>query len=79
MHELKLIVDLYYEGGLEMMNKSVSDTAEYGGYSRGTRVITETVKKEMNKILEVVGKKLRNMMSWLDTSAKNTEPVSAEV
>ena len=114
MHELKLIVDLYYEGGLEMMNKSVSDTAEYGGYSRGTRVITETVKKEMKKILEevqsgafarewiaeceagwpnmsalrsksrnrpveVVGKKLRKMMSWLSTSAKDTEPVSAEV
>jgi len=54
LHELKLIVDLYYEGGLEMMNKSVSDTAEYGGYSRGTRVITETVKAEMKKILEEV-------------------------
>ncbi len=54
LHELKLIVDLYYEGGLEAMNKSVSDTAEYGGYSRGTRVITETVKAEMKKILEEV-------------------------
>ena len=62
-----------------MINKSVRDTAEYGGYSRGTRVLTETVKKEMNKILEVVGKKLRKMMSWLGTSAKDTELVSAEV
>lgn len=51
LHELKLIVDLYYEGGLEMMNKSVSDTAEYGGYSRGTRVVTDAVKKEMKSIL----------------------------
>jgi len=51
LHELKLIVDLYYEGGLEMMNKSVSDTAEYGGYSRGSRVVTDAVKGEMKKIL----------------------------
>ncbi|MDA1027740.1 MAG: ketol-acid reductoisomerase [Bacteroidetes bacterium] len=51
LHELKLIVDLYYEGGLELMNRSVSDTAEYGGYSRGSRVITAEVKKEMKKIL----------------------------
>jgi ketol-acid reductoisomerase len=54
LHELKLIVDLYYEGGLEMMNKSVSDTAEYGGYSRGSRVITPVVKEEMKKILAEV-------------------------
>jgi ketol-acid reductoisomerase len=51
LHELKLIVDLYYEGGLEYMNYSVSDTAEYGGYSRGPRVITDAVKAEMKKIL----------------------------
>ncbi len=100
LHELKLIVDLYYEGGLAYMNYSVSDTAEYGGYSRGPRVINPNVKAEMKKILaeiqdgsfarewlaecdagwpnmnklressrnhplEVVGKKLRSMMSWL--------------
>jgi len=51
LHELKLIVDLYYEGGLEYMNYSVSDTAEYGNYSRGPRVIGEGVKQEMKKIL----------------------------
>ncbi len=51
LHELKLIVDLYYEGGLEYMNYSVSDTAEYGNYSRGPRVIGERVKQEMKKIL----------------------------
>ncbi len=100
MHELKLIVDLYYEGGLSRMNYSVSDTAEYGGMTRGSRVITEQTKNEMKKILkevqdgsfakewydenfngakkmkqlrqensqhpiEVVGAKLRGMMSWL--------------
>ncbi len=54
MHELKLIVDLYYEGGLSRMNYSVSDTAEYGGMTRGPRVITSDVKAEMKKILEEV-------------------------
>lgn len=54
MHELKLIVDLYYEGGLERMNYSVSDTAEYGGLTRGSRVITEETKNEMRKILKEV-------------------------
>ena len=113
LHELKLIVDLYYEGGLEMMNKSVSDTAEYGGYSRGTRVVTDTVKREMKTILseiqrgafakewiaecdagwpnmsklrhasvnhpmKTIGKKLRNMMSWIRKEPKeNPESVSA--
>ena len=54
MHELKLIVDLYYEGGLERMNYSVSDTAEYGGLTRGKRIITEDTKNEMRKILKEV-------------------------
>lgn len=51
MHEMKLIVDLYYEGGLSRMNYSVSDTAEYGGMTRGPRLITAETKKEMKKIL----------------------------
>lgn len=54
MHEMKLIVDLYYEGGLSRMNYSVSDTAEYGGMTRGPRLITEATKKEMRKILREV-------------------------
>ena len=100
MHEMKLIVDLIYQGGLAYMRYSVSDTAEYGDYSRGSRIINESVKAEMKKILgeiqsgqfarewilenqagrpgflamrrqeaehrvEVVGKELRAMMSWL--------------
>ena len=99
-HELKLIVDLMYQGGLNYMRYSVSDTAEYGDYTRGPRVINDLVKEEMEQILaeiqdgsfatewilenqagrpsfnamkrmeaehpiEVVGKKLRDMMPWL--------------
>ena len=51
LHELKLIVDLLYDGGLEYMNYSISDTAEYGNYTRGPRIITEETKAEMRKIL----------------------------
>ena len=54
MHELKLIVDLYYEGGLARMNYSVSDTAEYGGMTRGSRIITQETRKEMKKILAAI-------------------------
>jgi ketol-acid reductoisomerase len=51
LHEVKLIVDLMYEGGLTKMYWSVSETAEYGGYTRGPRLITADTKKEMVKIL----------------------------
>jgi len=51
LHELKLIVDLMYEGGIARMRYSVSDTAEYGDYSRGPRVIDKRVKDEMRRIL----------------------------
>jgi len=102
MHELKLIVDLMYQGGMSYMRYSISDTAEYGDYTRGPRVIDDYVKDEMRAILdeiqdgtfarewilenqagrpsfnalrrkesqhliEVVGKELRSMMSWLKT------------
>ncbi len=100
MHELKLIVDLFYQGGLSYMNYSVSDTAEYGGYVSGPRVIDDCAREAMRQILaeiqdgsfatrwilenqagrssfyrlrereqsheiEVVGKKLRDMMPWV--------------
>jgi ketol-acid reductoisomerase len=51
MHELKLIVDLMYRGGMKFMRYSISDTAEYGDYTRGPRVITDQVRKEMARIL----------------------------
>ena len=50
-HELKLIVDLMYQGGLKYMRYSISDTAEYGDYSRGPRIIDDLVKEEMEQIL----------------------------
>jgi ketol-acid reductoisomerase len=100
LHELKLITDLIYQGGLTYMRYSVSDTAEYGDYTRGPRVVDEMAKEEMRIILEeiqdgsfarewilenqagrpcfntmkrkeathpieIVGKKLRDMMPWL--------------
>ncbi len=51
LHELKLIVDLIYQGGLSYMRYSVSDTAEYGDYTRGPRVIDDMVQDEMREIL----------------------------
>ena len=51
LHELKLIVDLFYEGGISYMRYSVSDTAEYGDLTRGRRIVTEETRKEMKKIL----------------------------
>ena len=100
LHEMKLIVDLVYEGGLTLMRQVVSDTAEYGDLTRGPRVINESVReamrcilaeiqdgtfarewilenqanrpvynalrnRDMNHLIERVGKELRSMMPWL--------------
>ena len=100
LHELKLITDLIYEGGIQGMRYKVSDTAKYGDITRGRRIITDETRKEMRKILsevqsgefarewiienkagrpvfnalmrrdnnhiiEIVGRKLREMMSWI--------------
>lgn len=54
LHEVKLIVDLIYEGGLSYMRYSVSDTAEYGDYTRGPRIINEQTRTEMKKILSEI-------------------------
>lgn len=54
LHELKLIVDLMYEGGLEGMRYSVSDTAEWGDYVAGERIVTDTTKEAMKKLLEEI-------------------------
>jgi len=112
LHELKLIVDLMYEGGLAWMRHSISDTAEYGDYTRGPRVVTEQTKDEMRRILreiqtgqfakefiienqvgrpvfdklrererthpiEEVGKKLRDMMSWIRDAKKDSSDPNA--
>jgi ketol-acid reductoisomerase len=107
LHELKLIVDLMYEGGISRMYYSVSDTAEYGGYLSGPRVIDADTKERMRGILrdiqdgsfvkklvadvegggkqlqelrkqnaehpiEITGKKLRGLMSWVDRPITET-------
>jgi ketol-acid reductoisomerase len=54
MHEMKLIVDLFYQGGLAYMRYSVSDTAEYGDYTRGPRIVDDRTRTEMRKILKEI-------------------------
>ncbi|HIY41032.1 MAG TPA: ketol-acid reductoisomerase [Candidatus Nocardiopsis merdipullorum] len=68
LHELKLIVDLMYEGGISKMNWSISDNAEYGGYTRGPRVITDQTRQEMRKILGEVqdGSYAKELMAEFD-------------
>src|SRR5213079_1313866 len=69
LHEMKLIVDLIYQGGLSYMRYSVSDTAEYGDYSSGKRIVSDEVKKEMKKILS----EIQNgafAEHWLDENAQ---------
>ena len=65
LHELKLIVDLLYEGGFEKMRYSVSDTAEYGDYMIGRRIITDETRKEMKKVLNEIqtGEFAKNWLS----------------
>ena len=54
IHEMKLIVDLIYQGGLNYMRYSISNTAEYGDYTRGPRLITPETKAEMKRILDEI-------------------------
>lgn len=72
LHEVKLIVDLIYEGGIEAMNYSVSTTAEYGGYTRGPRVITDATKAEMRKILEEI-QSGEFAKEWIDENRSGLE------
>jgi ketol-acid reductoisomerase len=69
MHELKLIVDLMYQGGMTYMWYSVSDTAEDGGYLGGERLITEETKGEMDKMLKEIqnGSYAKN---WIEENVK---------
>jgi ketol-acid reductoisomerase len=73
LHELKLIVDLIYEGGLERMRYSVSDTAEYGDLTRGPRVINDQVREEMKEILDEI-KTGRFALEWV-TENKANQPM----
>lgn len=73
LHELKLIVDLIYEGGLGYMRYSVSDTAEYGDYVTGPRIITDATKAEMKKVLTEIqeGTFAKNWMNENKTGRHN--------
>jgi ketol-acid reductoisomerase len=112
LHELKLIVDMMYEGGMGWMRHSISDTAEYGDYTRGPRLINTEVRQEMRQVLkeiqtgvfarewilenqagrpvfdklreqgkqhpiEDVGRRLREMMSWIRDAKKDSSDPSA--
>jgi ketol-acid reductoisomerase len=89
MHEMKLIVDLFYQGGLAYMRYSVSDTAEYGDYTRGPRVVSPETRAEMKKILgeiqsgqfarEWVLENQANRASFLATRRREAEHPIEEV
>ncbi|MFC5830249.1 ketol-acid reductoisomerase [Nonomuraea insulae] len=72
LHEMKLIVDLMYEGGISKMYWSVSDTAEYGGYTRGPRVVNEETRQEMRRILGEIqdGTFARQLVEEFDSGQK---------
>jgi len=72
LHELKLIVDLMYEGGVANMRYSISDTAEYGDYTRGPRIVNEATKAEMKKILKEIqsGEFAREWMAENESGSK---------
>jgi ketol-acid reductoisomerase len=73
LHELKLIVDLIYEGGLSYMRFSVSDTAEYGDYTRGPRIINDQTREEMKRMLAEIqsGKFAKEWIGENKTGRKN--------
>jgi ketol-acid reductoisomerase len=72
LHEMKLIVDLMYEGGISKMYWSVSDTAEYGGYTRGPRIIGDEARQEMRRILGEIqdGSFARELVEEFDSGQK---------
>ncbi len=69
LNELKLIVDLFYDGGLGLMWKSVSNTAEYGGRTRGKRIVTDQTRKEMQNLLEEI-KNGKFTSEWMEENKK---------
>src|SRR5262249_10198292 len=73
LHEMKLIVDLMYEGGLSKMYWSVSDTAEFGGSTRGPRLINDSTREEMRKILGEIqdGTFTRELVEEFDAGKPN--------
>lgn len=80
LHEMKLIVDLLYEGGIANMRYSISNTAEYGDLTRGPRVVTAETKKEMKKILNEIqsGQFVEEFMTENKTGKKNFDALRAK-
>ena len=80
LHEMKLIVDLMYEGGLERMNYSVSDTAEWGGYVSGPRVINDAAKEGMKEVLADIqsGKFARDFIAENESGCKKFHAMREE-
>ncbi|MBM3590396.1 MAG: ketol-acid reductoisomerase, partial [Alphaproteobacteria bacterium] len=80
LHEMKLIVDLLYEGGIANMRYSISNTAEYGDLTRGPRIVNQQTKAEMKKILEEIqsGKFVEEFMNENKTGKKNFEALRAK-
>lgn len=80
LHEMKLIVDLLYEGGIANMRYSISNTAEYGDFSRGPRVVTDTAKAEMKKILTEIqsGQFVKEFMEEYKSGNKNFNEMRAK-
>jgi len=80
LHELKLIVDLMYEGGIANMRYSISNTAEYGDLTRGPRIVTEQTKAEMKKILGEIqsGEFAREWMAEANTGGKHLPELRAK-
>lgn len=81
LHELKLIVDLMYEGGIEWMRHSVSDTAEYGDVTRGPRIVTSATRAEMRKILGEIqsGEFAREWMAEYEAGSPNLSAARAAI
>ncbi len=80
LHELKLIVDLMYEGGIANMRYSISNTAEYGDYTRGPRIVNEQTKAEMKKILKEIqsGQFAKEWMAENETGGKRFPEMRAQ-
>lgn len=81
LHELKLIVDLLFEGGIEWMRHSVSDTAEYGDVTRGPRIVTPQTKAEMRLILDEIrsGSFAREWMAEYEAGSPNLKAARAGI
>ena len=76
LHEVKLIVDLLYQGGLSYMRYSISNTAEYGDYTRGPRIITDETKAEMKRILKEI-QSGQFAKEWIDENKAGAEKFRA--